>query len=210
MTATLYSSVLPRGTNRLIIGLGLSVLVHAAIVFLVRPLAVDFVRSQPLRVKIEDVAPAESANLIGALSDFHVPAGSAEIYPEPVEPQQAINASTSSVAGPDFGLAPDRYYTSREVDVRAEPINDVPLVYPQLAYQYRAKGIVLLNILISERGMVDGVSVIEAKPNGIFEEAALNATRPLRFTPAIRGGRPVKSQKMIEVEFDPYQSIHIP
>jgi TonB family protein len=103
-----------------------------------------------------------------------------------------------------------RYYTSREVDIRAEPMNDVQLVFPRLAYQNRTKGLVVLRILINERGAIDDLAVVESHPKGIFEEAALSATRTVKFSPAIRNGRTVKSQKTIEVAFDPYESIHIP
>jgi len=44
----------------------------------------------------------------------------------------------------------------------------------------------------------------------VFEEAALDAVRSLQFSPAMRFGQRVKSQKTIEVEFDPYASIHVP
>jgi hypothetical protein len=49
------------------------------------------------------------------------------------------------------------------------------------------------------------VQIVAAKPRrGIFEEAALEALRQVRYKPAeIRGSR-VKSQKLIEVKFDPY------
>jgi protein TonB len=70
--------------------------------------------------------------------------------------------------------------------------------------------VVLLKILINERGAIDDAVIVESEPKGTFEAAALNATLATRFSPAIRNGRPVKSQKMLEVLFDPYESIHIP
>ena len=67
-----------------------------------------------------------------------------------------------------------------------------------------------LNIYISEDGAIDRVEVVEAAPPGIFEEAALTATNALRFSPATKWGRPVKSRKTIEVVFDPYEKINVP
>ena len=114
------------------------------------------------------------------------------------------------VTGPDLMFKPEQYYTSREVDVRAEPLNDVQLVYPQLAYQRRTKGKVTLQIFINERGAIDQLRVVSAEPGGIFEEAALAATQALQFSAALKNGRKVKSQKFVEIVFDPYESIHIP
>jgi periplasmic protein TonB len=200
----------PGSTCRLTVGLALSLLTHMAAIMIVQPMAVDFIPARSLQVEIVGVSLAgESVTAIGDVAEFRAPASMKKPV-EPVKPQAAANPSTMRTAGPDLGLAPDRYYTSREVDVRAEPINDVSLVYPQLAYQYRIKGMVVLKILISERGAVDDISVVEAEPWGVFEETALSATRALKFSPAIRNGRPVKSQKTVEVSFDPYESIHIP
>jgi hypothetical protein len=47
--------------------------------------------------------------------------------------------------------------------------------------------------------------VLSAEPEGEFEEAALAAARQLVYDPALRNGRPVKSEKLIEVTFDPYE-----
>jgi TonB family protein len=65
-------------------------------------------------------------------------------------------------------------------------------------------------MLINERGGVDGITVLQAEPNGVFEAAALEAAQALAFSPAALAGRPVKSQKTLEVVFDPYESIATP
>jgi TonB family protein len=79
------------------------------------------------------------------------------------------------------------------------------------AYQMRVRGKVTLRILINERGGVDDVTVVEAEPRGyLFENAALEAVRALQFSPAMRYGNRVKSQKNLEVVFNPYESINVP
>jgi len=55
------------------------------------------------------------------------------------------------------------------------------------------------------------VTVVGVEPRGFhFEEAALEAARALQFSPAMRYGNRVKSQKSLEVVFNPYESIHGP
>jgi hypothetical protein len=49
---------------------------------------------------------------------------------------------------------------------------------------------------------------VSAEPPGHFEAAALNAARALRYTAARIGERTVRSQKMIDIEFDPHE--HLP
>ncbi len=58
---------------------------------------------------------------------------------------------------------------------------------------------------------MDDVTVIEVEPRGfLFEDAALAATRALKFSPAMRYGIRVKSQKTLEIVLNPYDSIHVP
>jgi TonB family protein len=106
--------------------------------------------------------------------------------------------------GSSVPLVP-RYYRSREVDVQAVPVSSGPLVYPELAYISKLRGSVRARVFISEDGVVESVQIVAAKPRrGIFEEAALEALRQVRYKPAEIRGSPVKSQKLIEVKFDPY------
>lgn len=104
----------------------------------------------------------------------------------------------------------DRYYRPDELDVKAKPANDVALVYPKAAYAMRLKGRVRARLYIDENGRLQTVDILEAEPPGVFERSALDAITALRFHPALRHGERVKSQKTIEVVFDPYERINVP
>ena len=79
-----------------------------------------------------------------------------------------------------------------------------PLIYPEIAYLSKLEGGVRARVFISETGVVDSVEIIAARPRrGIFEEAALEALRQVRYKPAEISGERVKSQKLIEVKFNP-------
>jgi TonB family protein len=125
-------------------------------------------------------------------------------------PQSDVLSTAPSRAPVQLDIPLDKYYTAREVDVRAEQLNEVDLIYPKRAYENRTKGRVLLRIYINDRGGIDNVVVVESAPAGIFEDAALTATLALHFKPAVKNQRNVKSIKTIEVVFDPYESINIP
>ena len=97
-----------------------------------------------------------------------------------------------------------RYYRNSEVDEPAVPIERGRLVIPEHAYLSRLAGTVKARIFVSEEGTVESVDIVEVRPvAGLFEEAALEALRQVRYTPARIAGRPVKTQKLIEVTFDP-------
>jgi TonB family protein len=199
--------------RRLACGLALSLLAHLMLIVVVRPLTAEYAPRTPLQVEIQQLAPEPDAPLsIPAPPDAAADSGPAtpavaSARPEPVRPVPGAVPDLQ----PDPRLPVDRYYASFDVDVRAEPLNDPPLVYPVRAYQLRARGKVTLRILINERGGVDDVTVMEAEPRGFqFEEAALAAARALQFSPAMRFGQRVKSRKELEVVFNPYESINVP
>jgi len=104
----------------------------------------------------------------------------------------------------------DTYFNIAEVDTRAEPINDVLLRYPWVEYQQRLTGVVRFALYINAQGTLDKVQLLEAVPPGHFEEAAWEAVKKLQFNPARRNGRPVKSQKTIDVIFDPNEDFSKP
>jgi len=100
--------------------------------------------------------------------------------------------------------SPKRYLSSSEVDERAVPLEMAPLLYPKTAYVNRIRGMVRVRVYISAAGRVDKAEVVEAAPKGHFEEAAIDAVRRTTYTTARKAGRAVPSQKLVEVEFDPY------
>ena len=102
------------------------------------------------------------------------------------------------------GIVPKRYYGAAEVDERAAPTDMAVLVYPEKAYLNRIRGTVRVRVYINDAGRVDKAEIVAATPGGHFEQAALEAVQRSRFAPARKDGRPVPSQKLIEVEFDPY------
>jgi protein TonB len=101
------------------------------------------------------------------------------------------------------GLFLNAYFSQNDVEIRAEPINEVYLYYPLLAYQKRLSGVVQFKLYIDSSGKIDRIEMLDASPRGLFEEAAWNAVRKLQFRPATKNGKPVKSQKTIDVVFDP-------
>jgi protein TonB len=62
---------------------------------------------------------------------------------------------------------------------------------------------VTLLVMIDEAGRVEGTSVVDAVPDGVFEQAAQQALANAAFYPAQKDGRTVRSRILIKVEFDP-------
>ncbi|MGH8720662.1 MAG: energy transducer TonB, partial [Burkholderiales bacterium] len=83
-------------------------------------------------------------------------------------------------------------------------LSPVPLLIPEYAYHSRLMGRVRARVFIGADGSVDKVAILDAAPvRGLFEEPAVAALRKMRYRPARIEGRPVRSQKVVEVVFDP-------
>lgn len=95
------------------------------------------------------------------------------------------------------------YYPAKQLDVLPRPLASIKPKYPPEADAANVTGQVKLLILIDEQGVVQDISVVEAKPEGYgFEESAVDAFRNARFNPAMRKGRPVKSRGIFVVTFE--------
>lgn len=99
----------------------------------------------------------------------------------------------------------EQYFRKGQLDLAAVVVERPALIYPEHAYITRMAGTIRARIFISETGVVDLVRIEYADPPGIFEFAAVAALRGTRYRPALIAGQPVKSQKLIEVKFDPHE-----
>lgn len=99
---------------------------------------------------------------------------------------------------------PDKWHTAEEVDVRAEPLTPVPLGYPEHFGGNRIRGRVRMALFIDERGWVRKAQVLASEPERLFDDVAIQAWQDVRFSPALKGDLPVKSEKLLEIDFMPY------
>ena len=93
------------------------------------------------------------------------------------------------------------YLLSAQLDPGPSPIGEIEPRYPESANLQ--EGRVVIRLLINERGVVDSAAVVRADPEGLFEQAALDAFSAAVFSPGRVLGMPVKSQMTVEVHFAP-------
>lgn len=73
------------------------------------------------------------------------------------------------------------------------PIVKVAPIYPDRAIKEGIEGHVLLEFVVTETGAVRDAVVVDAKPNGVFEQAALKAVAKFKYKPRIVDGMPVET-----------------
>jgi protein TonB len=77
----------------------------------------------------------------------------------------------------------------------------MPPQYPYRAARKGIEGWVKVSFLITEQGRVKDVVVIDAKPEGVFDHAAMRAVMKWRFKPRIENGKPVATRAEQTVNF---------
>jgi protein TonB len=99
----------------------------------------------------------------------------------------------SLAAAPDYALG-------ATLNPGPRPLDEIEPEYPDI---HLREGVVVLRLLIGTNGHVDDVAVVRSAPEGVFEQAALDAFVKARFSPGLAAGTPVKSQITVEVNFMP-------
>ena len=72
------------------------------------------------------------------------------------------------------------------------PIVKVAPVYPRRAFQRGIEGFVIVEFTVTKQGAVKDVAVVEANPEGIFEQAAMDAALKFKYKPRVVNGEPAE------------------
>ena len=94
--------------------------------------------------------------------------------------------------------------TGSPADQPPVAINPVtPMVYPPALLEQGIEGRVLLRLYVDAQGrlMADSTRVAESSGYPALDSAALTGARELRFSPALRNGRPVAAPFLQPVHF---------
>ena len=147
---------------------------------------VDFIREKKdPNLRLEDIKP--------------------EPPPKPAEPPPPaqLKIETMSPSGENFTIA-DQPITDSfaikpglgigEGDGEYLPIYRVPPQYPRKALFDRTEGWVVVEFTIDTKGQVKNARVVDAKPKGVFDKAALEAVKRFRFKPRSLAGTPIEVQ----------------
>ena len=85
------------------------------------------------------------------------------------------------------------------VDEKPKLINEIKPVYPEIARQSMVQGTVVIQALIDEEGQVYIEKVIQSVP--MLDQAAIDAVRQWKYSPAKLNGEPVKVHADITITF---------
>jgi len=201
--------------GRLILVLGASLALHLALILGVQVKAArqESGAHRVMEMRVERVVEAESKAKLSA--DLLTEAEKLPVAAEAVHREEGVASQPAKLAAPaaetsasplpalEMPLIEDpTYYSAKQVDAHPAALNLIKPIYPEKGVELGVDGKVVLLLLIVEAGVVKEVSVVEAEPEGIFEESALAAFRNARFAPAQKNGRAVKSRVLIRVSYE--------
>jgi periplasmic protein TonB len=119
--------------------------------------------------------------------------------PPQMQPQQMDSASPDAgTSGMDFGadvaadLSLDGGLALESGDGEYLPIVRVAAVYPRRALQRGIEGFVDVEFTVTKQGSVRDPKVKQASPEGIFEQAAMDATLKYKYKPRVVNGEPME------------------
>jgi protein TonB len=100
------------------------------------------------------------------------------------------------------GDTSDVVMTEETVDEAPVALETPKPVHPARARRDGVEGRVTLSILIGTDGRVADARVLEATPTGVFDDAATDAIRAWRFSPARYQGAAVRTWRRITIVFE--------
>lgn len=92
-------------------------------------------------------------------------------------------------------------YTGKEVDVKARLKTKPEPGYTQEARKNEINGTVVLIVVFAKNGEVQNIRVVEGLPYGLTQ-AAIEAAKKIKFTPAMKDGKPVSMWIQLEYNFN--------
>jgi len=161
-------------------------------------------RPSPQRAKLpQRIAGPEPSPAPTALSEpaARVSAGPATVPLATIAPIES--QAPPGRDAPPLNIPDPIHYPAKDLDIYPQAAERIAPAYPEMARDSKVAGSVTLLVSIDEAGRVVGMSVMDATPAGIFEQAAQLALAKAAFYPAQKDGRMVRSRVLIKVEFDP-------
>jgi len=98
----------------------------------------------------------------------------------------AVSTNFAADVQTDVGLSGGLNLSTGDGDYL--PIVKVAPVYPRRAQSRGIEGYVIVEFTVNKNGSVVNPSVVEAKPEGIFDQAAINAALKFKYKPRVVDG----------------------
>lgn len=207
------------------VALGASLALHAMVLAAVAPPRTQ-PRYVVLDVRLEVLKPSGSSDTLtaGAFLSAFAPGVRGPVEPQNTTPpkKDAVRAVSDTTLPHNFAEAREftpgldaarregvalelplpeerRYFTAKELDVLAAPFTPISFDRLRFVLDKVERHPLRLRVFINEGGTVDEVRLEDRPGLPVFEDEVRREFLGARFVPAVRHGRAVKSQKLVEI-----------
>ncbi len=225
MATVSISNAIKRDRMRRVLLIALVVFVHAALLFQWSSTPVSHKTSHPMAVSVAllETAPAPTPTTVPPVKTPSPPQPTAQSTPQPPPTQQAtaqasqMSPSVVATATPPASIAaspPTATTTTtatsalatptlpdREPDYQAAYLNNPKPSYPSVANRMGWHGTVVVNVEVLATGLAGQLSVQRSSGHAVLDDAALQAIRQWRFTPARHNGQLVTQHFLVPIPF---------
>lgn len=96
---------------------------------------------------------------------------------------------------------PKSHYNMGELDSPLTPLVKIPPVYPMLATRRGIEGYVTVEFIVTQKGLVEQIRIIEATPEQIFDKSVINCVSHWKFAPGTFEGLPIDTLARTTIRF---------
>jgi protein TonB len=89
-----------------------------------------------------------------------------------------------------------------DLDGPLTPLGRIPPVYPMAAKRRGIQGWVKVKFVVNEQGTVEDITILDAKPPGMFDQSVRRCVSKWRFKPGTVEGLPVKAWVETTIRFE--------
>ncbi len=119
-------------------------------------------------------------------------------------PNESIGAASSISSQKEFGQGGangDSIFTAGELDQAPKIIKQALPEYPKEARRKSIEGRVIIRLILDKQGIPNECVIYKSNPPEIFDQAALEAARKMRFSPGMKKGKAVRVQVLLPFDF---------
>ncbi|MFK8067055.1 MAG: TonB family protein [Gammaproteobacteria bacterium] len=127
-----------------------------------------------------------------------IPVPVVEADPEPIIEQVTEPVVQEPVEQSEIDPGP----TEPQIETDVVPTYKSKPKYPSRALRARISGVVTLEFIITEKGIVKDPIIIKSDPPKIFDKSALKAIKKWKFKPKVYKGKPVSRRAQLNINFN--------
>ncbi|MEE4358186.1 MAG: TonB family protein [Desulfococcaceae bacterium] len=157
--------------------------------------------ARPPRLKIQKPEMKFRINPLLAATPFIAPPAPQPLPQSPLKAEPEVRKQTVAKAPPAPLPSRPSEFQAGEVDQSPRLLRKVDPEYPRRAKRRNIQGKVTVKFLVSSEGHVEKPVILNANPEGVFEQSVLRALAGWKFEPGYYQGKAVPTWMILPIQF---------